>query len=205
MKKNKAISEKADGYWGVVVMLWVLIKFYLKPDIYLSEFVIKPALFLTVSYFFLTKYLNQEFWSFLKFKDNHLYKKIYIFSIYAVIILGFYLAFLNHADTGKIIGINLATSLSEQIFMLSLVFLPKIESSRSVIKAVLKTAILYLFLRLPSLYLNTEFFGSIFVYTLISSFFLFLTTTLVFYKMKNLHYAVWLHFIYLNIITLFYL
>ncbi|GIW63811.1 MAG: hypothetical protein KatS3mg091_613 [Patescibacteria group bacterium] len=205
MKKNKPVSEKAEGYWGAVVIILVLIRFYLKPSLFYSEFYIKPLLFLPTAYFFFNNVFHHNFWELLKIKNTTFFQKTKLLALYLIIFLGFYLLFSDHKQTLSTISLNLATSLTEQIFMISLIFLPKIKTTHNLSLALVKTAVLYLFLRLPSLYLNTEFFGTVFVYTLISSFFLFLSTTLVFYKTKNIHYAIALHFVYLNLITLFYL
>ncbi len=204
VKTKKLLSERALGFWGAAAILWSLYKYYFYGDFLFSEIVLKPLIFVGTAFLF-TKYVEKK--SLLQITQIFpLTKRSFLISSIIILISVVLIWFISNTPLPKTIAYilaNLGTASAEDILMFALVLRSYHIDKKNYLNSIVTVALLYTLLRIPGLFTIPKIQGLLLVNILLSGFFLMLALGIIYSRTRKLYPVILIHFIYLNIITLF--
>lgn len=199
--------------WAIVLIIWAVYRYHFETSmpIWLDEFIVKPIIMLMPLAYYIGKYEKRRFWTAVAFTRKHLQTDIGLGLFIAGVIffsggLANYLtdgtfystdsSWLNQYPLWFLIAIAGASAFSEQILMQGFLLNRLLEYGKHPVKAVASTMALFIFLRIPMLFVFPELDGYALVQILTTDLFLILVASTVFVLRRNVLLPIMIHWGY---------
>ena len=168
MKTKVTPTQRALNLWAIILIIWAIYRAKLKLPEWVDEFIAKPLVFIFPVYYFIKKIERKPFFSSidLKFKIalpdlliSLIIGGIFSFSAILANVLKFNkLIFFPHAVSIEgllfMVGLALATGISEEILSRGFILKRLYEESRNIYTSSFFASILFFFLHVPILFTN---------------------------------------------------
>ncbi|MFH1188413.1 MAG: CPBP family intramembrane glutamic endopeptidase [bacterium] len=203
-------TQKMLNVWAIVLILWSLYRVTFKASlpIWFDEFIAKPAVFLIPLYWFVTRSEKQSFLSGIGFLKKNMFADIAFGFGIGCLFVG--IALLTritkrlplpslHISSESIIWVlsTVMAASMEQVLSTGFVFKRLSQESKSIVKPLIISALLFFFLHIPVLFGADKISGSTLVQMMILNTVLSLTTSVVFLLRKNTIASILVHALYL--------
>lgn len=209
-KSDVSPTQKMLNVWAIILIVWSFYRatFRTALPIWFDEFIAKPVVFLLPMYWFIVKTEKKPFWKGLGFTARHKTMDV-VFGL-GIGSLFVITAFLTRAAKGMsfppfavssasiiwIISTVIAAAM-EQILSTGFVYNRLSLESKSVLRPLVISALLFFFLHVPVLFGADKISGSTLVQMMILNTVLSLTTSVVFSLRKNTIAPILVHALYL--------
>ena len=217
MKSKVTPTQRALNLWAVILIIWAVYRAKFKLPEWFDEFVAKPLVFILPVYYYIKRIEKQTFFPSidLKFKlstSDILISLVIgiIFSFSAILanVIKFKkLVLFQHAVSTEsiiiMVGIALATGISEEILSRGFVLKRLYQESKNIYTSSFFASILFFFLHVPILFTNFKLTGDQLLLFMGTDLMLSLVNSFVFLDRKNLMVPILIHAFYNLSIILF--
>lgn len=199
--------------WAISLILWSFYRWHFKTDlpIWLDEFIMKPALFFGPIFYYIRKVEGKNILTALGFRKEHWKTDILlgIFIGLAVIISAVISNYMKWGQVfspapvyygtisiGMILAISFASAFSEELVSRGFVLKRLHENTGQYIRPVLYSSLLYIFLRVPMLFVSEILNGYAILQILATDFIVSLIIGSLFLMRKSIMIAIIVHMMY---------
>ena len=218
MKSKSTPLQKALNLWAVILIIWSIYRTYFIMPGWFDEFIAKPLVFVLPVIYYIKKIDKQNVLSSLyislkpkKFIQDFFYAAgigIFFFvttSLAYFIRSGKFITFninISLPNMILIIIMALATGITEEILSRGFVLKKLYEESRNPIRSTFFSSILFFFLHVPVLFVNTKINGNMLLVFMVTDLFLSMITGLIMIQRKSLTAPILIHAFYNIIVAL---
>lgn len=217
MKTKVTPTQKALNLWAVILIIWAVYRAKFKLPEWFDEFIAKPLVFILPVYYYIKRVEQKSFFPSIDLKLKLTFSDIVISIIIGVIfsfsaILANVIKFkklvlFQHAVSTEsiiiMVGIALATGISEEILSRGFVLKRLYQESKNIYTSSFFASILFFFLHVPILFTNFKLTGDQLLLFLGTDLMLSLVNSFVFLERKNLLVPILIHAFYNLSIILF--
>lgn len=204
-RRNVSQTQKAFNVWGIVLAIWAVYRATVgaAAPMFFDEIILKPLLFIAPVLFYIKtfehKTLAEGLWVDLKNALKHIQVALLI-SIPAAVLYFVCIIFgwsqVSLESVPLLIVIAFGMSISEEVLSRGFVARHIWEESHSVVKTVIQSSIMHMFLRIPRIMTTPALFGNKLVLFVIADVTLSVVLTVVFLWRKSLVPVIIIRFLY---------
>ena len=204
-KKDVSPTQRMLNAWAIVVIIWSVYRAYVKTDLplWFDELIAKPLVFILPVAYYISRYEGHGFFKGVDLKRS-LPDVIFGLSL-GLAVLG--LSLFTFGTHGAItfpsitiilylLGIALATSISEEILSRGFVLKRLYAESKNIISATFFASFLFFVLHIPILFTNKEIFGVTLLQVMATDLLMSFGISLIYLQRKNLVIPILIHMFY---------
>ena len=219
MKEKKITStQRALNLWAVILIVWSIYRTYFKLPEWFDEFIAKPLVFVLPVIIFVNSIEKKDIFSGLYINKNFksIIKEFFIsFGVGLLLLLtallSVYLRFKKVILFGHLPNLNqfglialtaLATGITEEILSRGFVLKRLYEESKNAYSSTFFASILFFFLHVPILFVNSKINGSMLLMFMVTDLLLSMVTGLIMLQRKSLTVPILIHAFYNIVVAL---
>ena len=204
-KKDVSPTQRMLNTWAIIVIIWSVYRAYVKTDLplWFDELIAKPFVFILPVAYYISRYETHGFFKGLDLKRS-LPDFIFGFSL-GLAVLGLSLFTFGTNNTISfpsitiilyLLGIALATSISEEILSRGFVLKRLYAESKNIISATFFASFLFFVLHIPILFTNKDIFGVTLLQVMATDLLMSFGISLIYLQRKNLVIPILIHMFY---------
>lgn len=213
MKQNISPTQKTLNLWAVILIVWSIYRAKFRTDlpVWFDEFIAKPFVFILPIYYYIKAVEKKPFFTSLYLRFT---KSSADLGLGVVLGLAFFLtgAMAHYAKYNTLIpqdrslldpnqllllvGISIATSVTEEILSRGFVLKRLYEESKNMFTSSFLASILFFFIHVPILFTSSKLVGNVLLRVMVTDLVLSLAISFVFLMRKNLLIPIIIHAFY---------